>query len=374
VLVLVLAASSCAAKSREVPPEEGPRNFWTRGAESPLSPRWGALMASLGSSLVIIGGWDTVPCPPGADCASPGDPLRDGAYYGPDSDEWQPIAAAPVGLSRDTPHAVLRDGELVVVGRDGWYVYTPSEDEWLPLPAPPGGAVDLAQGPETKVTLYAVDRHRRIQVLDVGRRTWSVMTTDNLKPRLSETALFPTEDGAILLSGVNYDEAAPDEPTLTQVDVWDGRRWRRLRSGQIGPFYHWTGQRLVGLEQGGADGGEVNGWATWYPFGGALDPATGTWRPVDGLPGTAKDDPYWDSTHAWTVEAAQGPMVATGGRVYDESYGTWTEPGRPDSAVDDALSAAFADDGRLVFFGGFDTDAGWRSTAGLSNELWIWHP
>ena len=107
---------------------------------------------------------------------------------------------------------------------------------------------------------------------------------DPLAPPLTDGSVFATDDG-LVLTGVNYEEAAPDEPTLTQADLWDGSSWQRLpRTGMIGPLYHWTGERLVGLEIGGADGGQVNGWDRWYPYAGALDVATGRWSEIPARP------------------------------------------------------------------------------------------
>lgn len=64
-------------------------------------------------------------------------------------------------------------------------------------------------------------------------------------------------------------------------------------------------------------------------------------------------------------------MVASNGRVYDDRTHEWTDPGTPESNIDYELSATWAGD-RLVFFGGFDDDAGYDDTTGLSNETWIW--
>jgi hypothetical protein len=201
-----------------------------------------------------------------------------------------------------------------------------------------------------------------LHVLDLAAGEWRSLPADPLTPRLTEGRVFATDAG-IVLAGVNYEEAAPDEPTLTQADVWDGESWRRLpRTGMIGPLYHWAGERILGLEIGGADGGEVDGWGRWYPFAGALDPATGEWSAVDGVPD------YEEARKAdWRVEAADGPLFATAGFVYDDRTGDWTLLGRPDSDLDWELTGVWAD-GRLVVFGGADEDGD------LSAETWVWAP
>ncbi|GAA5143708.1 hypothetical protein GCM10023340_09750 [Nocardioides marinquilinus] len=347
-------------------PAPGPGS-WTRAADSPLSARYGPLMVGVGSRVLIMGGHSSEPCPPGADCAIPDDALTDAAVYDVATDTWSVVAAPPARFART--RAVVAD-EVVVFGTDGdWITYDPAANTWGHLPAP---AV-ATNGPEAALDgrIYARESQtptRDVLVLDVATRTWSRVPTDPLTPRLTDNSLFATDAG-VVLAGVNYDEAAPDEPTLTQADLWDGATWTRLpRTGQIGPFYHWTGNRLIGLERGTADGGQTNGWDRAYPYGGALDPTTGTWSPVPGLP-----TDYGPRNDSWSVDAADGPLVTTSGLVYDDRSQTMTDLGRPDSPVDIELTGAWAD-GRLVVFGGSDEDARAAGAASLSDETWVWTP
>lgn len=341
------------------PAPPAPASGWAKAAPSPLSPRYGALMVWTGDDVLVMGGHDDTPCPPGADCLGPTVPLSDAVAYDPGTDGWRTIAAPPLQVSGAS--AIVSDGIVVIGNARDWWTYDPVADRWSELDTPAG----VNAGPRTELDgkIYTVDGRRNVSVLDVASGSWSTLPPDDLTPALTVDGLFATPSG-IVLAGVNYREAAPDEPTLTQADIWDGDSWSRLpRTGMIGWLYYWTGERIIGIEPGGADGGQTNNWGRYYPAAGALDPTTGAWEPLPGLD-------YEDRVgqRAWGVEAAAGPLVATQGRVYNDTTRTWTEPGVPDSAVDSDLSATWAD-GRLVFFGGYDRDA-----EQLSNDAWIWTP
>ena len=122
----------------------------------------------------------------------------------------------------------------------------------------------------------------------------------------------------------------------------------------IGPLYHWTGERLVGLEIGGADGGQVNGWDRWYPYAGALDVATGRWSEIPGVPDYEDLERDLD-TGTWRVEASDGSMFATTGFVYDDDTGSWSRLGRPDSELEHELTGIWVGD-ELLVVGGADED------------------
>lgn len=182
---------------------------------------------------------------------------------------------------------------------------------------------------------------------------------------LEDTHLFVTPAGPVL-AGVRYDDAAPDEPTLTQVDVPDGAGgWHRFRTGQVGWLTHWDGSRLVGVEPGEVDGGRVNGWDRAYPFAGTLDPVSGDWQPLE-IP--QRD---WESD-SWRVSAADGTRIVTHGLYVDTAgSGGWVDLGRPESNLDHKLSATWAGD-RLFVFGGVGADAGYEGPS--EPEAWLWTP
>ncbi|CAB4733439.1 MAG: hypothetical protein F2667_14310 [Actinobacteria bacterium] len=340
---------------------------WRAAAPSPLSPRYDPLMAWTGSEVLVVGGHTDVPCPPAADCVRPPATAvaRDAAAYDPESDEWRPIADPP-GRFDEFIGSVVVDGDLVVADGREWSRFDADADAWTRLPDAPEPGLRSLTTADGLVYALGADR---VRVLDLEQGVWSDLPPDPLTPRLSEGSLFATDAG-LLLTGVDYDGVAPDEPVLQQVDVWDGERWRRLpTTGQLYDFTHWTGRHLVSIDPGSADGGEVDGWDRAYPNGGSLDPTTGQWSPIPGLP----TDYLPPSDRPWLVEAADGPLVAGAGRVYDDSTGQWRELGRPDSPLDSELTAVWAD-GELVSFGGFDSDAGYDDTSGLAAQTWIWSP
>ena len=115
-------------------------------------------------------------------------------------------------------------------------------------------------------------------------------------------------------------------------------------------------KRLVDPTLGGADGGEVNGYGRTIPYGGALDPATGTWSRLPDAPR--------EQTGGWPVEALDGPVIAVEGWLYDDAAGTWDRLRRPKGAPPEPGVGVWAGDTLLVL-GGTD----WRNAAG-SSEKW----
>ncbi|MDQ4054103.1 MAG: hypothetical protein M3237_15565 [Actinomycetota bacterium] len=73
----------------------------------------------------------------------------------------------------------------------------------------------------------------------------------------------------------------------------------------------------------------------------------------------------------WSPDAADGPLVAGWGRVYDDRTERWSAIGKPDSPVDGSQTAVWADD-RLFVFGGVDSETGHEDISGLSNDAWAW--
>jgi hypothetical protein len=226
------------------------------------------------------------------------------------------------------------------------------------------GSISAADG-----KVYAVDKVGSVQVLDVERDTWSALPASDQRPRLTQRTVVAA-GVRIVVSG--YDATKPNdghEPSVVLADVWNGQDWTRLpATGQLGNFWHWTGERLVDLDIQTADGGEVQGWGRSYPHGGRLDPTTGAWAALPDAP-----DPERDRVDGWHVNAVDGPLLAGWGYVYDDSTGRWVMLGSPESGVDVDQSAVWAD-GRLIVFGGVDEETGYRDVSGLSNDAWVWTP
>jgi hypothetical protein len=140
VAVLVVATGGALWGTGRVPiGPSGGGGQWRELPAAPLSPRADALSVWTGSELVVVGG-DRRPCPPTADCAVPSHLARDGAAYDPTTDQWHPIADAPVGAGPGD-RLVTADGSVVLrhVFADGqvqYYVYDPDGDSWTSIGRP----------------------------------------------------------------------------------------------------------------------------------------------------------------------------------------------------------------------------------------------
>ncbi len=364
----LFALSSCGAS--QGPPAgpgtpERPAPGWERAEAFPLSPRTDPVVAWTGTEVVVVGGNTGWVCPPGADCTTPTALASDGAALDPASGTWRSIASAPVGLwnswGGDWDSALVGDLLVVRGTKDAsWQGYDVGADAWSAL-TPPAGFEDrlVASGGR----LWARTGSR---ILSWDPAVDEVRVEAAYAPDrpLRDTQLFITPAGPVL-SGMRYSDAEPDEPTLAQVDVPDGSGgWERFPTGQVGWLGHWDGTRLIGVEPGEADGGEVNGWDRAYPFAGTLDPVTGDWQPL-GVP--ARD---WQSDD-WLVSAASGTRILSHGQLLDTATGTWSRVGRPESDLDHHLTATWAGE-RLFVVGGVDEELGFAAPAGP--EAWLWTP
>lgn len=364
-VVVPLAVRPDAGKNdRPAPPTVPVGQGWTRAAAMPLSPRHAPFLAWTGTEVLVLGGHDGDVCPPNADCRLLDDGLRDGAAYDPAADSWRDLPDAPFDTDQYSMGAVV-SGSLLISNRSRWWRL--GDDGWEDLGTAP---VKVSGIPSVLGDrLYVASGKSGVAVLE--GTTWTELPPDLIEPRIDGAGIFATELGVVRI-GTDY--TTPNtEPPLTQVDLLgDDGTWRRLpESGQIGWFGHWTGTALLGLERGGADGGEVDNWGRWVPSGGRYGLAAETWAKLPGLPDDYAD---YGNLPGWPVEAAQGPLAASGGRVYDDRRQTWTDLGRPDSAIDYLISGVFAD-GALVTVGGFASEGGtFWSEEGARDEVWIWRP
>jgi hypothetical protein len=344
----------------------GTGGTWQSIEPAPVAPRWDALSGWTGTEALFIGGGTSTPCSPGAECVDPDHFAKDGAAYNPTTHQWRVIAPAPVPMPYYFRSAMVGD-TFVVFGEGHWYAYDAGDDAWRTLPQPPSTVRDPGFLSAADGKVYALDKAGAVQVLDVEQDTWSSLPASDLRPRLTQRTVVAAGD-RVVVSG--YDETKPNdghEPSIVLADVWDGQGWTRLpATGQLSNLWHWTGERLVDLDLQTADGGQVEGWERSYPYGGRLDPTTGVWTALPGAP-----DPERDRVDGWHVLAADGPLLAGSGYVYDDSTGQWVMLGSPETTVDVDQSAVWAD-GRLIVFGGVDEETGYRDVSGLSNHAWVW--
>jgi hypothetical protein len=337
---------------------------WRELAPMPLSPRWMPLAVWTGDEVLVVGGGIDPPCPPGASCVEADQMARDGAAYDPRTDSWRPIADAPVDVGYWFRTAVVGGAVVVYDGDQRWWVYDVGADVWRNLPAPDRRVVDTGALAERDGEVYVLSGSGRVLVLDVAARTWSELPPSRLEPAIRPGSVLVSDEAVFVSGSEKVDDWDGDTPLFTIVERWDGSAWSRYpQTGQVGGFAHWTGERLIDLDIQVAPGLDGD-----PPFGGVLDPATGQWSPLPNAP-----DPDVRRPDGWMPVAAAGPLLAGWGYVYDDRTERWTTLGAPDSAVDDHQSAVWAD-GRLLVFGGIDTETGYEDAAGLSRDGWAWSP
>lgn len=344
---------------------------WTELPSPPLSPRTGAVTAWTGSEALFLGGQTGNLCPPSASCTEPAELARDGAAYDPVGETWRRTADAPRPLG---PGSTAVAGDTVhVLVEDRLLTYDASEDAWSvspPVPSPGdrwwGGLAALEDGDVVVAAGERQDGAPPDQVYDPEDRTWADLPPDPLGPALDRSVT--AVPGALVLTGAeSVPNPGSEEPAVLRGAVLDlsTRQWRLLEdSDQIGGDWTWTGSRLVAPTPGEEDGGETNGWGRSVPYAGALDPWSGEWQRLTGVPGAGSG--------GWPVHALGGPVSAVGGWVYDDADGSWTVLARPPGAPAEPGSAVWAGD-RLLVVGGHDSDAG-RGDEHLTNEAWMWTP
>lgn len=358
-----------------------PRSGWTRLPESLLSPRYQTLAFWTGAEVLLLGGRDSPPCPPNADCVPPDEPaFRGGASFDPSSASWQRIADAPVPIGFASGAVV--DGTLYlyvpgytweVDARTSFLSYDPGADRWEELPTPP-----LPE--DMSVSLVAMDgqiagfhgtQERGVRpdlVFDIGSRSWSELPRDPLVPSFDRWFVW-SGDELILTAIEHVPNPGSEGPALYRAAAYDPTTasWRRLPDSEVvgyNPEWFWSGGRVVNPTTGSSDGGEVNGWDRSYPHGGMLDPATGAWSALPGSP------PHEEDALTGLSLGSDGYAVSLDGWVLDTGAERWIPLSRPDGAATEAAAAVWAGD-RLVLWGGVRWD-GMEPT--ILGDGWSWAP
>lgn len=338
-VLLVLVATLLVGCSDDEPDVPEPEGAWTKAAQMPLPPTMMPQVGWTGTEVLVVGGSDTVV--PDDTGGGPGPAVVGGAAYDPESDTWRRIADAPEPIEYYYRSTMVGDVMVVQsVHDDGrttaWLAYDASDDAWTALPDPPRPSQDMGWLTASDGRVVATTKRGDVMLLDVATATWSTIPGGaELVPGTRGMGCVAAGDGDdIHVSGV--------DTTFT----WDGDAW--LATGVEGCWRHWTGTRLV----------------SDFEY---FDPVSEEFGPIAGAP-DIENDPLPDHI---TVYAASGPLMALYGYAYDDRTMAWTPHGRPDSPVDGAAGATWADE-RLVVVGGRDLDAGYDGDAGLSDETWIW--
>jgi hypothetical protein len=326
---------------------------WTRVPDPPLTVRDRPVAAAVGGEAVFVGGYSGPPCPPTADCVVPEHAdERDGAAYDPATNTWRRIADAPRAVPGWSPTAVVGARLYIATGQT-LLVWDSIEDSWQEVPAPrDAGQSLLAADGDQLVLASGSDEHcaRPDHVLDTTTGEWTTLPEDPLKPSF-DRVITSTRHGLVLTAKPIGPDGGPADPALVHAALLapGESEWRTLpASDQLGGWrWAWTGKHLVDPTLGGADGGQVNNFGRVIPFGGRLDPATGTWSRLPGAPD--------ERTGGWPVEVAGGPLIAAEGWLYDDNAGSWTRLPRPADAPAEPGPGAWV--GRvLVVYGGADWD------------------
>lgn len=367
----LLGLAGCASDSVDQDPAAAPSAVptlstvqWERLPDPPLSPRLAAIAVAVDDRFLVVGGDDGPPCPPNADCAaSTSEPRRDGASYDPATQTWELVAEAPVGLLNQYPFVVAGE-TLYVLAEDGLLAYDVATDSWDQHPAPSAEhrdvqLVSISDRPGA-VSGERTEDGAPDEIYDPAAETWEELPADPLGASYDRT-YTDTPLGAVLTAKESVADPSAEVPSLVRAARLssDLTTWTPLPvSDQIGGYrWAWTGERMVDPTLGEADGGQVGDWSRSVPWGGRLDPESGTWS---RLPGSPKG--Y--SKTGWKVEALGGPVSAAGGWFYDDRSGGWAKLLRPDGAPEYPGAAVWVSDTLFVLGGQSD------GQAGLSGWAW----
>jgi hypothetical protein len=180
---------------------------WKELPDPPLSPRESPVGFWTGEEVVLVGGSDTDPCPPNADCGAPDvPPLADGAAYKPRTNNWRTIAEPPFGFSwavpfvfESTAYLWVPSGEGRPDAPSGFLAYRIDDDSWdelsLPTDEDPNAYMFLTL--EDKIVAWSWgDEPREIPdfVFDVGSETWAQLPDDPLSPGFDRAMVWTGEE------------------------------------------------------------------------------------------------------------------------------------------------------------------------------------
>jgi hypothetical protein len=382
-----LVATACTAPAGSTPASTG---SWRLLPPGPLSPREQAIAVGVGGRVLVVGGSDTRPCPPAADCALPEEPpLNDGAVFDVRTGQWQRIGPAPVPMTWADSAVVGSTVYLWSPGsprtgeRQAFVSYNLDSGMWDALPVPPvaddRACCHITLAGDRIVAYSGTDEWGEVpdHIFDPSVRRWAKLPPDPLSPSFDRSMVSSGSD-LVLLDHELVPQPGSDRPSLTRAAMLDleSGRWRRLPDSQmlgVGEFVA-VGGRLVNPSLGWADGGQ-NEWGRRYPNGGILDPTTGRWSSLPEGPGGR------DEWSAGVLASDAGHYVGDDGWLLDLDAGDWIDiPPRP------AEHAAEADgemvsggvvasaDRSLFVFGGVRWLGGKSLEGELLTDAWLWTP
>lgn len=367
-LLLAVALTGCAdgvTVSQSPDPHDQPAG-WKQLADLPLSPRSGPVVVSTGHGIVVVGGDIGDPCPPNADCARV-EAARDGAILDPATGTWKEIAPAPRSIPAYT-RGVVAGGHVFIrvdralldydLGRDHWRTLS-KVSPWYDLEAD-GARLLLVSGSDEQGV-------RPDLVYDVRTGRWSALPADPLG-KTFDRGITATTSGLVLTAhALVPNPGGGANPTYLIAARYDAKKgWTRLPDATDmlgGGRWSWTGRLMIAVALDATNGGgdPPGDYGRYIPFGGRLDPATGTWSRLPEAPEYL--------TGGWPVDAIGGDMVAAEGWVYDDTTQTWRKVPRPEGAPERPGPAAWVTD-RVYVIGGSSDDR--KAEDAYDTSVWSW--
>lgn len=361
---LVLAGCGGDARSNEPVPASDEPGAWEKLPEPPLSGRVQALVASVGDTIIVAGGWDWL-CSPGADCVeSSSAPFSDGAAYDLGTGQWRPIAESPLGL-RATVSTVVGD-DVYALSQCGAVPSCPAgpsllryrsdADEWDVLPVPDAmatGSYGVAAVSDGVVAYSQSDEQgqRADFRFSASDDEWTTLPDDPL-PAVYDRFVVEYA-GRLLLFGTALTDGETNTKLVAAYDPASDD-WQELAESETLGFQVWRAGSLFYLNPHFRNAG-----------GGIYDPDANQWRPLQDLP-------HHDMAGIISDAEASYADGYTSGWVLDTRSARWLEiEPRPDAGDVYDAATAVAPGKSLVVFGGQT----WASGEGrLLNDAWLWRP
>ena len=357
-----------------------PEPTWRAVPDGPLTPREGTLGLWTGREVLLLGGTDGPPCPPGAGCIAPSaPPLASGAAFNPTTGQWRPIADAPTPVAW-AHGAVLGDTAYVLTQAypasntpATMLAYGLTDNRWrrLPLPTEAGSSMSLVAAGSRLVAFRISEEGGGGPdlVLDAVTNIWEPLPPDPLSAAFDRTMVWSSE-GLVLFDREIVPSPGSGKPAVTRAALFDPstRSWRRLPDSQILSAYPWIadGSTLVNPTLGGADGGVIHNWGRTYANGGSLDVVRNRWSLLPEAPAEA-------TQAAGVLTATSGLFTGPNGWVLDTERGRWFNVPAFVDAMAGTTDPTVVTAGRSLFlFGG----AVWRDgePGRVTDDAWIWVP
>jgi hypothetical protein len=306
---------------------ERSREVTDGGRYDPLTDRWQRMTTVgapsprnqhsaiwTGDELIIWGGW-------GHDPSSTD--LRNfgaGARYNPTTDTWRPISSEGAPSPRESHGAVWTGTEMIVFGGEPAYStyaqdgarYDPHTDRWTPLPPNPFGSGWYQPhlvwtGAEVLVWGQSnpLDRAGAAARWNPQRDEWAPLSLEGAPNARAGASVFWTGSRLLVWGGNAGRDGGLYDPVADQWELL-----RRMESPLLAPEQRehetvvWTGRELLvwsGITRGS------RGAYLLHTDGAALDPQSGTWRPLSRSP----IEPRYFGSGVWTG----AEMVVFGGRT-----------------------------------------------------------